>query len=182
MMNEKKLSVHDLCLIGIFTAIISALAQISIPMPYGVPMTLQTFVIPIAGIILGPKNGTLSALTYILLGAFGMPVFAGFTGGLSIVLGPTGGFILSFPMMAFAAGIGAKNNNKVWLTFGIIAGSVINYLCGMLIFSIVTSSDIKTAFAACVLPFIPTAIIKAVLAGVLGVKIKSALYKGRVLV
>jgi len=180
-MDQKKLSTQDLCYIGIFTAIIAVLAQISIPMPYGVPMTLQTFAIPFAGIVLGARRGALSTVVYVLLGALGVPVFAGFRGGLDIVIGPTGGFILSFPIMALTAGIGASKGNKSWLVLGLLAGSLINYLCGMLMFSLVTASSLNTAFTACVLPFIPTAIIKAVLAGVLGMNIKNALVKGRVL-
>ncbi|HWP51982.1 MAG TPA: biotin transporter BioY, partial [Clostridia bacterium] len=176
-MSTKKLSVRDLCFIGIFIAIITVMAQISFQMPYGVPMTLQTFAIPLAGIVLGARRGMLSTLTYVLLGAFGVPVFAGFSGGLGVVLGPTGGFILSFPLMALAAGIGAERNNKVMLACGLIAGAVINYICGMLMFSLITSCSLTTAFVACVLPFIPTAIIKMVFAGVFGMKIKHLLEK-----
>lgn len=178
-MSAKNLSVRDMCLIGVFTAIISVLAQISIPMPYGVPMTLQTFAIPLAGIVLGARKGTFSTLVYVLLGAFGAPVFAGFSGGLGIVLGPTGGFILSFPLMALAAGIGMERHSKAGLACGLVAGAALNYICGMLMFSVVTSRDLTTAFVACVLPFIPTAIIKAVLAGLLGVKIRRILEKER---
>lgn len=181
-MSKKKLSVRDLCFIGIFTAVISVLAQISIPMPYGVPMTLQTFAIPLAGIILGAKKGAFAALTYVLLGAFGVPVFAGFTGGFGIVFGPTGGFILSFPLMALAAGIGAERNNKTGLFVGLISGAIINYICGMLMFSLITSYSLNTAFVACVLPFIPTSILKMILAAVLGVKVKHVLEKRMILV
>lgn len=181
-MNQSRLTTRDLCLIGIFTAIISVMSQIIIPMPYGVPMTLQTFAIPLAGIILGTKNGTLSTLLYILLGAFGLPVFAGFRGGFGSIFGPTGGFILSFPIMALAAGIGADKNSVPKLAAGLAAGAAFNYLCGTLMFSLITSSDIKTAFVACVLPFIPTAVIKAVFAGVTGMKLKTALFKVRTLI
>lgn len=180
-MINNNLSTRDLCLSGIFTAIIAVLAQIFIPMPYGVPMTLQTFAIPFAGVVLGAKRGTLSTLIYVLLGAVGVPVFAGFTGGIGIVFGPTGGFILSFPVLALTAGIGADRNSKALLAFGLIIGPVINYLCGMLMFILVTSGDLKTAFFTCVLPFIPTAVIKTVLAGVLGIKVRSTLKKGRLL-
>lgn len=180
-MEHKKMSINDLCYIGIFTAIIAVLAQISIPMPAGVPMTLQTFAIPLAGIILGAKRGTMAALIYILLGAFGVPVFAELKGGLSFIVGPTGGFLLSFPLMAFAAGIGADKGNRRTLILGLAAGSILNYLFGMLMFSFVTASNLSTAFVSCVLSFIPTAIIKAVLAGVLGLKIKAVLLKSRVL-
>lgn len=182
MMTKQKLSVRDICLIGVFTAIISVLSQVRVPMPYGVPMTLQTFVIPLAGVVLGRKNGALSALTYVLLGSLGVPVFTGFTGGVGIVFGPTGGFILSFPIMALMAGIGAEKKNNMWLMFGIITGAVFSFLCGTLMFSLITSSSLRASFVACVLPFIPMEAIKAIMAGVLGLKIKSALNRGKVLV
>ena len=96
MQNRKSsLSVTDLCYIALFTALIAVLAQISIPLPGGVPLTLQTLAVPLAGIVLGPRRGTFSTLLYVLLGAIGIPVFANFTGGLGIVLGVTGGFIIS---------------------------------------------------------------------------------------
>ena len=60
-MNKLKFSVRELCFIGIFTAMITVTSQLSIPMPYGVPMTLQTFFIPFAGVVLGAKNGNLKS-------------------------------------------------------------------------------------------------------------------------
>lgn len=181
-MKSKELSIQDMCYIGIFTTLITICAQVSIPMPYGVPMTLQTFAIPLAGVVLGVRNGVLATLTYLFLGVVGLPVFAEFAGGLGIVLGPTGGFLLSFPLMALTAGIGERMHSKMGLLCGICMGVIINYLCGMIYFTIVMSSDIKTAFIACVLPFIPTAVIKVVLTAVLGKKLKTALVKSRVLI
>lgn len=182
MMKIKELSVRDICYIAIFTAIITVCAQLSIPMPYGVPMTLQTFAIPLAGVVLGPKKGTLSTLVYILLGAVGAPVFASFSGGINIILGATGGFILSFPLMTLAAGVGESKNNIAWLVCGLISGALVNYLCGMLYFAAVMASDLTTAFITCILPFILTDFIKLVLVAVLGKGIKTALVKSKVLV
>lgn len=179
---KKKLSVHDLCYIGVFTAIISVVSQLSIPMPYGVPMTLQTFIIPLAGIVLGAKNGTIASLIYILLGAIGIPVFAGFNGGLGSIFGPTGGFIISFPLMALLAGIGAKNSKHSELIIGLILGAVINFAFGAIFYSFVTANSLYMAFIACVLPFIPTAIIKIVIMDILGLKIKSSVLKGNLYV
>ena len=181
-MDTKILSVRDICSIGIFTAVITVCAQLSIPMPYGVPLTLQTFAIPLAGVILGAKKGAISTLIYILLGAAGIPVFAGFTGGLGIVIGPTGGFIFSFPLMAITAGVGESKSNRVWLVFWLVLGTALNYLCGMFFFSLVMSSSLKTAFAVCVLPFIPTGIIKIALVAVCGRMIKRALAESGVLI
>ncbi len=180
-MQTKKFSVRDLCQIGIFSAIICICAQISIPMPLGVPMTLQTFAVPLAGMILGSKKGTTSTLIYLLIGAVGLPVFAGFKGGLSVLVGATGGFIFSFPLMSLAAGIGEKKGKKLWLIGGLILGAVINYLCGMLYFSFVTANDLRAAFMSCVLPFLPTTLIKIILVYFFGRKLKGTLIKSKVL-
>ena len=175
MTRPSKIPIRSLCLTGIFTAIITVCAQVSIPMPYGVPLTLQTLAIPLAGIVLGANLGALSVSVYVLLGAIGVPVFAGLTGGIGVILGPTGGFILSFPAIASIAGIGERLGGKLSYALGIITGIIVNYLCGMLFFCLVTSNDMKTAFLACVLPFIPSDVIKMSAAAVLGKSIKRAL-------
>jgi biotin transport system substrate-specific component len=175
--NKFKFSVRELCFIGIFAAVIAVSSQLAIPMPYGVPMTLQTLVIPIAGIALGAKKGAVATLIYVALGAAGVPVFAGYQGGMGIVFGMTGGFILSFPVMAFAAGLGGGKNKAIWLAIGLAGGAALNYLCGMLWFGYVAAVDLETAFLACVLPFIPTAILKIILAAILGRQIKRALMR-----
>jgi biotin transport system substrate-specific component len=149
---------------------------------------LQTFIIPLAGIILGWKKGTLSVVIYVIIGAIGLPVFSQQTGGLACLFGRTGGFILSFPLMALCAGVFSdiSTNKKLWIRYlliaaGLILGSAINYICGMMMFSFVTSSSLKEAFVFCVLPFIPTAVIKIIIAGVLGENIKHILKKSRIL-
>ena len=100
--NRSVLYVKDICYIALFTALIAILAQISIPLPGGVPLTLQTFAVPLAGLVLGSKRGTIATVVYVLLGAVGVPVFSNFTVGLGIVLVLTGGFIVSFPLMVSA--------------------------------------------------------------------------------
>ena len=155
-MNKKKFSVRDLCYMGIFAAIIAVCAQVSIPMPYGVPFTLQTFAIPLAGVILGAKKGSIATIIYILLGAMGVPVFAGFTSGLSEIFGRTGGFILAFPAMAFAAGIGGDKNNRLWLSLWLTIGAVITYICGMLVFSFVMSVNPYFVVTGVVMSLSPT--------------------------
>jgi len=179
-MKTKILDIRALCHIGIFAAIIAASAQIVIPMPFGVPMTLQTLAIPLAGIVLGAKNGVIATLVYVLLGAVGVPVFAGFAGGIGIVFGRTGGFIISFPFMAFAAGIGAKKG-KLWLSAWLMLGASVNYICGMLMFSSVTSNSLAASFSFVVLPFIPTTIIKIAILIAFGKPIKQMLATSGVL-
>lgn len=171
-MFKGRITLRDMCHVGIFTAICAVLAQISIPMPLGVPMTLQTFGIILAGVVLGPKKGCLVAVLYLLLGMVGVPVFAGFTGGIGVLFGKTGGFILTFPLMSLCAGIGSYYQKTGLLVAGIAAGMAANYLGGMVMFSLLSGNSLWVAFTACVLPFVPTAVIKAVAAGFVGVKLK----------
>jgi len=173
--RTRRITVRECCAIGVFAAVIAICAQISIPMPYGVPMTLQTLAIPLAGIILGARNGTYASLVYMLIGVIGAPVFANFTGGPGVLLSVTGGFILSFPLLAFSAGIGARSSKTVSLLLGITIGTGINFLCGMLFFQMVTACNLQAAFTACVLPFIPTAILKIIFAAVSGRYLKKVM-------
>lgn len=173
-MKKTKLSVQDMCMIGVSTAIIAIMAQISIPMPAGVPLTMQTFAITLIAIVLGAKNSALATLIYVLIGAIGIPVYANLKGGAGIVVGPTGGFLMTFPIMALLIGLGADfyKKNKAWLIVGILVGTVVNYIGGILWFCFVAKSSFWVGFDACVAPFIPTAILKAVLAVIVGLPVR----------
>lgn len=179
--SSTKLSPKDMCYIAVFTAIISICAQISIPMPAGVPMTLQTLIIPIAGIVLGTKRGTAATLLYVALGTLGLPVFANFSGGAAVTFGMTGGFILSFPLLALCAGIFSKNNNKLLTAAGLILGMVLNYAVGCAMFMAFTGNNLAVTLGACVVPFIPTSILKIILAESLGFTLKKAMLRAGIL-
>lgn len=161
-------------MVGLATSLICVIAPISILLPIGVPMTLQTFIITLTAIILGAKPAFTATLIYVLLGSFGLPVFSNFTGGWQSIVGPTGGFILSFPIMAYIIGLASNTytKNKWSLFFGITIGTIINFICGVSMFCIVTKSNLSVGFTTCVLPFLPLAIIKAILAYLIGVKIR----------
>ena len=155
----------DIVYCGIFATITAILAQISIPLPGGV----QTFAVSLAGILLGSKKGFISILVYVLMGAIGLPVFSGFSAGIGAIVGATGGFILSFPIMSFIIGlICERTDNKILIFLAMILGSIPNYLLGAIQFSLVTSSNMYNAFLVCVLPFILVGVIKAVLATIIG--------------
>lgn len=102
----KKLSIRAICFVALFAAIISVLSILQIPTPWGVPFTLQTFAIALCAYVLGAKYGTFSTIVYILVGAVGLPVFAGMTSGFGVIMGPTGGYIIGFILMALFCGIG----------------------------------------------------------------------------
>lgn len=88
MNNNAKNKTKQIVGIGVMTAIIAVLSQITISLPTHVPVTLQTFAVALAGYFLGWKGGAVSALVYGLLGAIGVPVFAGWSGGFSVIVGP----------------------------------------------------------------------------------------------
>lgn len=176
-MKKRKINIHELCAVGLITAFICVVAPLSIPTPLGVPMTMQTFAIILAGIILGAKKGALSTLLYVLLGVIGLPVFSNFTGGWQSLIGPTGGFILTFPIMAYLIGLGVKYRAKYrWsLWVGLIAGTTANFLGGILIFCLITNSSLAVGCATCILPFIPGTILKTILATMLGLHVQKRL-------
>ena len=149
--QSSKFSVRDICYTGLFAAVIAVMAQISIPMPLGVPMTMQTFAITLAAVVLGSKLSAMASLVYLILGAVGVPVLASFSGGIDKFVGPTGGFLISFPLMAYLIGLGVEHRNAFKGAFPLA---------------------VVVAISACVLPFIPTAIIKAVLACAIGLNIR----------
>ena len=109
--QSSKFSVRDICYTGLFAAVIAVMAQISIPMPLGVPMTMQTFAITLAAVVLGSKLSAMASLVYLILGAVGVPVLASFSGGIDKFVGPTGGFLISFPLMAYIIGLGVEHRN-----------------------------------------------------------------------
>lgn len=172
--KKSKMSVRDICYAGLFAAVIAVMAQISIPMPMGVPMTMQTFAITLAAVVLGSKLSTISSLIYIIMGAVGLPVLANFSGGFDKFVGPTGGFLLSFPLMAFIIGWGAEHRKdfKGAYVIALVVGTVVNYVVGVAMFVVVAHSTVAVGITACVLPFIPTAIIKAVLACIIGLNLR----------
>ena len=96
-------STKMLILAAIFTAVNVVCAQIQIPIA-PVPISLATFAIFLTAGLLGHKYGSLSLIVYVLLGAIGVPVFAGFSGGFGIITGPTGGYIIGYIFTAFITG------------------------------------------------------------------------------
>ncbi len=175
-MKTSKLTTKDITTIAIFSAIIGVVSQLSIPMPSGVPLTLQTFIIPLVGVLLGAKKGTIATFIYIMIGTIGVPVFANFSSGFGIILGPTGGFILSFPILALTAGIGYKKSTPIFFIL-LIVGAIINFAFGLIFFSFATQYDLATSFVYCILPYIPTTIIKIILLTLLSKKIRNRFMK-----
>ncbi|MDR1062261.1 MAG: biotin transporter BioY [Clostridiales bacterium] len=91
---------------GVFAAVMAVLSQLSIPLPITpVPLTMSLFAVCLIATVLAPRLAVLSQAVYLLLGAAGLPVFAGFKGGVAALLGPTGGFLMAYVPMTLAIGM-----------------------------------------------------------------------------
>ncbi|HHU05733.1 MAG TPA: biotin transporter BioY [Clostridiales bacterium] len=149
----KKISTKELVTAAVFTAVNIVLAQISIPMPSNVPITLQTLAIALCGYALGAKLGFISVVSYVLLGAVGAPVFSHFRGGIGMLLGYTGGFIIGFVPMALLCGLAAHRKMFVALPCGLI-GLAACHLLGVIQFSIVSSRPFMDSLLLISLPYL----------------------------
>lgn len=153
-MNEKT---KKLVLCAMFAALTGVLSQISIPLPFTpVPINLATLSACLAGGLLGAKYGFISQVVYILLGAVGIPVFSGFSSGVGILVGPTGGYIIGYALQAFIIGSIVKNkkNNIPVLVGSMILGIMGCYLLGTIWFMSITKTGLIEALMLCVVPFL----------------------------
>ncbi|MGN0634867.1 MAG: biotin transporter BioY [Acutalibacteraceae bacterium] len=175
----KKWTVKDLALIALMAVLIAVCSWISIPA--AVPFTLQTLGVFLALRLLGGAKGTVSVLIYILLGAVGVPVFAGFSGGVGVLFGPTGGYILGF----LAAGLvyllleKVPKHGKVMDILRMVAGLLVCYALGTAWFyytyGVQNAMGIGAVLMACVVPFILPDAVKIVLAQLLAERLQKVL-------
>ena len=168
--------------IALFAAIIAICSWIQIPLT--VPFTLQTFAVFCTLGILGGKNGTISVLLYIILGAVGVPVFAGFSGGVGVLLGTTGGYIIGFLFTAllYWAITNFFGDKLPVMIIAMALGLVVCYAFGtawfMLVYARTTGAvGLMTALGWCVFPFILPDCVKIALAILLAKRIPKHLVR-----
>lgn len=178
--SKGQTTTYDLVYIGVFAVIIAICSWISIPA--AVPFTLQTMGVFLAVGILGGKRGTLAVLIYILLGAIGIPVFAGFTSGIGILMGNTGGYIVGFLFSALVMWGIEKifGRSRLVLAVSMIAGLLVCYAVGTMWFMFVYAHNtgavgVMTVLGWCVFPFVIPDILKIVVALYLTDKLKKVI-------
>lgn len=168
---------------ALFAALIAVLGLVSIPIPISpVPITGQSLAIMLAGGILTVRQAGYSVLTFLLLGAVGVPVFAGMTGGIGIIVGPRGGYLIGYLVGAMAIAFLKGKQNKVWrlALANVIGGIIIVYLFGVLWLSYVTGMGLEKAITVGALPYIPGDLFKAFVATIVAVAINKRLPHNRV--
>lgn len=175
--TKSKITTKELVFTALMAVIIAVCSWISIPTT--VPFTLQTFGVFMAVGLLGGKKGTISVLVYILLGAVGVPVFAGFSGGIGVLFGTTGGYIVGFLLsgLVYWAMTAAFGEKLPIMIVAMVLGLIVCYAFGTAWFMIVYAKNtapigLMTALGWCVFPFIIPDCIKIALAIVLTKQLK----------
>jgi len=173
-MIKKPLKIKELTLIGIFTAVTAVLAQVAIPLPFTpMPISFGLVAVYVSGILLKPKHAVFAQICYLLLGAAGLPVFANFRGGIGALLGPTGGYLMVYPVMAGLVSLALNSRIGMQLGYGqskawvfLKAGAsmclahTLLYLGGTGWFCLTTGIAFQDALALTVYPFIPLDAVK----------------------
>lgn len=162
---------------GLFAAIICVCAFITIPIGT-VPISMALLAVMLCGCVLSPVEAFCTSFVYIIMGAAGLPVFSGASGGIGILFGPTGGYIWSYPVLAFIISLFStiNTNNKVlkhlFLFIGCILGVLICYACGTVQYMLLTHSTFYTAAITCIFPFVLIDILKIIIVISIGVPLK----------
>ena len=169
--------VKDMTLTAVMAALLCIAGPLSIPVG-PIPLSLATFVIYLAGAVLGKKRGTAATALYLLIGLAGVPVFSGFSGGFQKLAGVTGGYLIGYLPCAFLAGLGAERAEKEgrkWLLPAMMAaGTILLYVIGMAWFMIQSGNALGPSLGMCVLPFLPGDAVKIAASSLLAAPVRKA--------
>ena len=161
------------------TALAAAIISVISPwiIPVGpIPVTLCSFAIDLISSVLGGVRGAAAVGIYILLGGVGLPVFSGFAGGLQVVAGATGGYIIGYiPCALIAGGITSLSRKWYWSFAGMLLGTAVLYAVGTAWYILLSGVELVPALSACVLPFLPFDIVKMAVASYLGRRLRTAM-------
>lgn len=171
-MTESRIQTKDLAITALCAAIIAVCAQISIPLPNMVPITLQTLAVAFCGYLLAPKFAALAITVYLLLGAVGVPVFSSFRGGFHMLTGPTGGFLLGFIPMVLLCSLTRRKIPALLLG---LLGLAACHLAGVLQYMLLTHIGFAAAALKVSVPFLVKDIASVLIAMILAVKIRPML-------
>ncbi len=184
MDNKKNMSTYKLAVIGVMTAITCILGPLSINIPVSpVPISFTNLAIYITVFILGWKNGTISYLIYLLLGLVGLPVFSGFTSGLTKLAGPTGGYLIGFIFMAVISGwFIEKFSGKIYMyIIGMVLGTAVTYIFGTVWLAQLLGRTFTEGLGIGVLPYLPGDAVKIIISVLVGPVLQKQLKRAGVL-
>lgn len=176
---------RNLALTAMFTALTMVLGPLVIVLPFTpIPISLAMIPIYLCGALLPKRNAFSALVVYLMLGAAGLPVFSQFRGGLGILVGPTGGFLLAYPIMAFVIALLLEKlpqNRFYSVVIAFSVALVICYTAGCLMFMAVVHADLAKALSLTVIPFVPLDLAKIAFAAAATLALKKALYHAKLL-
>ena len=170
-------SVRKMAIIALMTAVLCILAPISIPVFISpVPISLGVLAIYLTAYVLSPLDATISVIIFILLGTFGLPVFSGYSGGLSKLVGPTGGYIIGFLFTVYISSLFIHmKKGIIFDVIGMITGLALCYILGTIWFSYQQGKGFIASLLLCVVPFLIGDAIKIIVAVILGTQLNNRL-------
>ena len=180
--DNQKIRTKQMVLIALMAAVTCVLGPLSIPLPFSpVPISLTNFAIFLAIFVLGMKNGTISFIIYLLLGAVGVPVFSSFRGGLQVLAGPTGGYLIGFIFLALIMGFALDHFDRklVPTIIGMIIGMAVCYAFGTVWLAKLLSLSFKEGLMMGVIPYLAGDAAKIIIAAIVGPKLYGATQKIR---
>lgn len=172
-MTKNKTKSMLLC--ALFAAMTAVFSQIVLALPFTpVPINLATLAVILSGAVLGAKRGTVSQLVYVFLGAIGLPIFTKMAGGFMVLVGPTGGYLAGYILMAGLTGLLVeKLPQKPYVPpIAMLCGTAVLYTFGTAWYVILSKSAIPQALLLCVVPFLPGDALKIVVASLLTPKLR----------
>lgn len=177
----QKTNTKNLVLAALFAALTAVFSQIIVPLPFTpVPLSANLIAVFLTGALLNKKTAFFSQVAYVLLGAVGAPVFSAFSGGLHKIAGPTGGYILAYPLMAVIVAFAAEKwGRSFWKMAGAMAVSlVVCYAIGTVQLMLITKADLLSGLTMAVFPFIPLDLAKCLLTAGFALALSRALAHG----
>ena len=173
----KRLDIRNMALIAVMTALMCIFGPMSIPIG-AVPFSLTPLLVYLAAYILGMRNGTVAYLVYLLIGFVGVPVMSGYSGGPAKILGPTGGYLMAFILMALMTGFVVERfyRNIPLQAVVMFVALIICCAAGTAWFVGQTKMALSKALAVCVYPFVPLDCIKLGLAIIIGRPVRERLH------
>ena len=173
---------RDITIVAVMAALLCVAGPLTVSVG-PIPLSLATFVVYLAGAVLGAKRGTLAVAIYLLLGLVGLPVFSGFTGGFQKLIGVTGGYLVGYLPCALITGLAVRPDSPEigprWRLPAFMAmGTVVLYAIGTAWFMFQTKNSLAASLGMCVVPFLPGDAAKIVAATLFAKPVRRAAYIG----
>ncbi|MDW8801732.1 biotin transporter BioY [Clostridium sp. A1-XYC3] len=177
---SKKLNVKDMVYSALFATLTAVLSYVTIPLPFSpIPITAQSLAVMLAGCVLTPLQAALSMITFLLMGAIGLPVFSGGSAGFGIIVGKTGGYLIGYLIGAVVISLlVSKTKSKVVMLLAcLFGGIVVVHALGSAWLGYVTGMGIEKAIMVGSVPFLPGDLLKSFAAVVIAVRLNKGIVK-----